>query len=140
MGAGGSCYRSIEQAQDALEKLSHVELDVTQGKSQVEAIMALRDANKSLEQWPHWSDVVAWTSMADLHSVYGLAFDKVAHHNSNVTKVNLRAKHLTTIPDSFTQLKYLSWLYLPNNRLASLPDSFGHLKHLKRLDLFSTTR
>ncbi|TFF89526.1 MAG: TIR domain-containing protein, partial [Promethearchaeota archaeon] len=60
----------------------------------------------------------------------------VKYDGNKLIGLGLYACGLTTLPDSFSQLKNLQYLILRNNRLTTLPDSFGDLKSLQKLWLY----
>ena len=54
----------------------------------------------------------------------------------NIRKMlGLEYNHLTTLPESFGQLRDLETLALQHNELTTLPASFGHLQALTELDI-----
>ena len=53
----------------------------------------------------------------------------------NLQTLHLYANRLTSLPESFCQLRNLQTLYLYSNKLRSLPESFGQLRNLQTLYL-----
>ena len=56
-------------------------------------------------------------------------------YSSGGTTLDLSGCGLTSLPDSFGNLRSLTTLDLGSNKLTSLPDSFGNLQSLTTLDL-----
>ena len=55
--------------------------------------------------------------------------------DNHITKLKLIESNLTTLPESFGNLKNLQELKLVGNKLTKLPKSFGNLKNLSILEL-----
>ena len=53
----------------------------------------------------------------------------------NVIKLSLYHQGLSVLPESISNLKYLTYLNLAINKLSTLPESIGNLKSLKKLTL-----
>ncbi len=53
----------------------------------------------------------------------------------SLTYLNLNSNKLKTLPESFWYLNLLEFLFLQNNQLTTLPESFGHLINLYELEI-----